>query len=97
MKAIGYDQFTTMRIRYQDDSYEDIAVIEGDESWWQGNWDSYVNNLIHDCIADDLIKDDWESIMIVIPNWEEDKYVSHIIRVFQEDNKLMHEYFPINE
>ena len=97
MKAIGYDCFTTMRIRYPDDSYEDIAILQEDEKWWQGTWESWIDNMIHDCIQNELFLPNWVSMMIVLPDWGEDGAEIHTFWVFQEDPKITHEVHRVNE
>ena len=97
MKTVAYDGFTTMRVRYADDSTDDIAIVQDNEKWWTGTWDSYVNNMIKDCLEHELFLESWVSMMIVMTDWDKDGFVLHTFWVVQGEPNITHEIKKINE
>lgn len=99
-KFVGYDCFNTMRIRYTDGTILDtayMAEVYGD-NWWQGDWESYLFNMVADMRKDGAVKmDDWESIFIATLAWEEEGLAVHTFTLFPEDNKIYHEITMITE
>lgn len=99
-KFVGYDYFQTMRVRYTDGRIEDVAYMaDPDDKWWQGDWESYIFNMVADMRKDGAIDfTDWESMFIVIPDWNKDGFVLHTFTIFADgDSKIYHEVKTIAE
>lgn len=101
MKTVSYDAFATARVRYPDDSCEDIAILQdthyGVDDWWQGSWESWTTNMIKACVDSGDIKEDWVSMMIAFIDWEDENCVFHHIHVVQGEPDITHEWTTFNE
>ncbi len=101
MKTVSYDAFATARVRYPDDSCEDIAILQdtryGVDDWWQGSWESWTTNMIKACVDSGDIKENWVSMMIAFIDWEDERCVCHRIYAFKDDSKILHEWTPFYE
>lgn len=91
MQFVNYDAFSTIRFRYPDNSTEDIAILqENDEKWWHGDWDNYIFNMLESIAKTGQVRPDWESAMVIIPDWDEFSCRIHHFHIIQGDSDIDH-------
>ena len=100
MKFVGYDCFNTARIRFEDGTVEDVAIMQdvyGDD-WWHGDYESYLFNMIEAMFADGALKNEpWETMMVVMTDWTNNGFDLHTFHLVQGENDICHEVHHFNE
>lgn len=101
MTEVGNDRMFSIRLYYADDSAEEFGFVQGlEDDWWQGDYDSWVFNMLEEVtkyISSNPEELNWTLAIISFFDYNADGIEVHRIYVEQENPHLIHEVTQLND